>query len=60
MGSLRAYWKISLRQPGAVGAEGDRAYAKAFEVDSAENADLFVPFYPNKAHKGMWLISWEG
>jgi hypothetical protein len=26
----------------------------------AENTDLFIPFYPNKAHKGMWLTSWEG
>src|SRR5467141_585371 len=25
-----------------------------------ENTDLFIPFYRNKAHKGMWLISLEG
>jgi hypothetical protein len=25
-----------------------------------ENIDLFIPFYRNKVHKGLWPISLEG
>jgi hypothetical protein len=40
----------------AVGARGDKAYAKGFEVDFKKETDLFIPFRRQKAHKALCFL----